>query len=111
MALDIKNLADNYSFWHEISKDDYYSAKKELDKSVFNKSYRARENEEGNAYIYEHLSTPSEDEINTALLVNLLDKQMETNDLLSSIKGMLKFFTILTIIGLVGGFLIAIGVI
>ena len=50
-------------------------------------------------------SSPNEEEYNEALLFELCKKQDETNNLLTSIKKMLTFFTVMMILSMIFGFI------
>ena len=56
-----------------------------------------------NVYYYYKRVSPTDDELDTALLYKLCKSQDETNKHLKAIKGILIFFTVLTIIGIIAG--------
>lgn len=59
-----------------------------------------------NVYYYYKKVSPSDDELDTALLYKLCKSQDETNKHLKTIKGILIFFTVLTVIGMIASFVV-----
>lgn len=99
MALDKQNIkAYTSERIREISEADYMSlrGKTQEDKDL---KYE-KKTISGIDCFYEN-QVPSNDELNTALLYKLCKNQDKTNKHLKAIKGILIFFMVLTIIGMI----------
>ncbi|MBQ2798819.1 MAG: hypothetical protein IJF09_05475 [Ruminiclostridium sp.] len=100
MAIDKEIIKNETNFWGKISSKEYERAKQELSEEDFKKLYRIK-NKGTDDEEYQKFNAAEDDEIDRALLINLLIEQKETNKKLNSIKNMLIFFTVLTIISLI----------
>lgn len=87
----------------ELSEEEYEtSVRKRIDD--WNLKYEKKTISGINCF-YEY-EVPSDDEIDTALLYKLCKSQDETNKHLKTIKGILIFFTVLTVIGMIASFVL-----
>lgn len=95
-----KEYIIKYATIHQpLSEDEYKNSKKDLSEEEISERYYTV-NDDGEVIHYEKNIPSTNDEIYTALLYQLCKKQDETNIILKAIKGMLIFFTVLTVISL-----------
>lgn len=92
-----------------ISKDKYVSMSEGLSQEEIDENFEYLPADPSRGIYGEcfySIEKPDEEEYNEVLLFKLCRKQDETNELLTSIKKMLTFFTVITIISMIFGFII-----
>ena len=100
MAIDKEKLREETSFWSKTTSKEYERAKLELSEDEFKLLYRVK-NKGTDFEEYQKFNIPEDNEFDRALLVHLLIEQKETNENLNSIKKMMIFFTVLTVISII----------
>lgn len=104
MALDKRELKIyTKRIVRQISEPDYSNLRSSG--GVDNDLKYCKEGLNGFESFYEY-EVPTDNELDTALLYKLCKSQDETNKHLKAIKGILIFFTVLTIIGIIAGIIL-----
>lgn len=85
-----------------ITKEEYESMSQGMSPTTKKKFFNVWVKGDGTNY-YEYICNPDDDEIGTALLFKICKDQAKY---LRSIKNMLTFFTVLTVIGMIAGIIL-----